>query len=72
MKTKGLVKHIKRRERSRRSPRPAIKIEVGPNKWSKSVRSWIVEFQERDRDESQPAFDSLFKDQQPAQPEDAD
>lgn len=71
MKAKGLVKHIKRRERSRRSPRP-IKIEAGPNMWSKSVRSWIVEFQERDRDETQPAFDSLFKEQQPALPEDAD
>ena len=39
---------------------------VGPinrhgNKWAKSVRSWIVEFQKRDRSEALPAFDSLFK-----------
>jgi hypothetical protein len=26
------------------------------------VRSWVVEFQERDQTELLPAFDSLFKD----------
>lgn len=35
---------------------------VDPNRWSTAVRSWVVEFQERDRSaESTPAFDSLFK-----------
>jgi hypothetical protein len=29
------------------------------------VRSWIVDFQERDRSETLPAFDSLFKDDLP-------
>ena len=41
-----------------------------PN-WSTAVRSWVVEFQERDRSETLPAFDSLFKDGLP-QPERAD
>ncbi|HSP64226.1 MAG TPA: hypothetical protein VLQ90_14650 [Pyrinomonadaceae bacterium] len=45
---------------------PDIQAEVesaGPNKWSTPVRSWVVEFQEKDRSgESLPAFDSLFKD----------
>jgi len=49
---------------------PGIPAEVesapGPNRWSTSVRSWVVEFQERDRSaESTPAFDSLFKDTPP-------
>jgi hypothetical protein len=35
---------------------------TGPNRWSRAVRSWVVEFQERDRHETLPAFDSLFKD----------
>ena len=34
----------------------------GPNRWSTAVRSWVVEFQERDRNETLPAFNSLFKD----------
>jgi hypothetical protein len=39
---------------------------AGPNKWSTAVRSWVVEFQERDRGvESTPAFDSLFRDALP-------
>ena len=49
---------------------PAIPADVesvtGPNKWSTAVRSWVTEFQERDRGvESTPAFDSLFKDALP-------
>jgi hypothetical protein len=36
-----------------------------PNRWSTAVRSWVVEFQQRDRNESLPAFDSLFKDALP-------
>jgi hypothetical protein len=38
---------------------------VGSKKWSKAVRSWVVEFQTRDRREYLPAFDSLFKDSLP-------
>ena len=45
--------------------RARVKSSAGPSKWSKSVRTWVVEFQNRDRDESLPAFDSLFKKTQP-------
>jgi hypothetical protein len=31
----------------------------------RSVRSWVVEFQERDIAERPPAFDNLFKDDLP-------
>jgi hypothetical protein len=41
-----------------------VQLAVGPHKWSKSVRSWIAESQNRDRDNSLPAFDSLFKETQ--------
>jgi hypothetical protein len=70
MKTKRPVKLIKRRERV---PRGAAKVELppGPNKYSTAVRSWVVEFQGRDRVESRPAFDSLFKDAL-LQPEETD
>ncbi len=33
------------------------------NKWSKTIRSWIEEFRQRDQHESLPTFDSLFKDE---------
>jgi hypothetical protein len=70
MKTKRPVKLIKRHERV---PRGAAMVELplGPNRWSKSVRSWVVEFQGRDENESLPAFDSLFKDPL-LRPEDTD
>jgi hypothetical protein len=64
------VKLIKRHERVPRR-RAMVEVVVGPNRWSTAVRSWVVEFQERDRGESLPAFDSLFKDSLP-QPERAD
>ena len=49
---------------------PDIQVEAesngGPNKWSTSVRSWVVEYQARDRGaDPTPAFDSLFKDALP-------
>ena len=64
MNKKQSVKLIKRHKRIwRRGPK--VEVAVGPNKWSKSVRSWVVEFQKRDQTESLPAFASLFKDTQP-------
>jgi len=39
-----------------------VKLAAGPNRWSAAVRGWVVELQERDRNETLPAFDSLFKD----------
>ena len=55
------IKLIKRHERVSRRP-ALVKLTAGPNRWSTAVRSWIVEFQERDRTETLPAFDNLFKD----------
>lgn len=62
------VKLIKRHERVPRRP-AQFKLAAGPNRWSTAVRSWVVEFQERDRNEHLPAFDSLFTDAlQPSDP----
>jgi hypothetical protein len=61
MNTMKSVKLIKRLDRGHRR-RTAVKPAVGPTEWSKSVRSWVVEFQNTDHSESLPAFDSLFKD----------
>ena len=64
MNTKPIVKLIKKAEREA----PEIQTEIeseGPNRWSTAVRSWVSEFQEDQRGESLPAFDSLFKDALP-------
>jgi len=61
MKNKAPAK-LKRRERALVRARVRVKSSVGSNKWSTSVRSWVDEFQNRDYNESLPAFDSLFKD----------
>jgi hypothetical protein len=61
MNTMRSVKLIKRHERVPRRG-ATVKLAAGPNRWSTAVRSWVVEFQERDRSESLPAFDSLFND----------
>ena len=55
------IRLIKRHERVARRP-ARVKIAAEPNRWSTAVRSWVVEFQERDRDEHLPGFDSLFTD----------
>ena len=55
------IRLIKRHERVSRLP-ALVKLAAGPNRWSGAVRSWVVEFQARDRTETLPAFDSLFKD----------
>jgi hypothetical protein len=65
MKNKAAAKLKKRRERALLRARARVKSSVGPNKWSKSVSSWVADFQNRDRDESLPAFDSLLKEKQP-------
>jgi hypothetical protein len=64
MATRGSVKLIKKRERRLLQARARVKSAVGPNRWTTAVRSWVVEFQNRDRDETLPAFDSLFKETQ--------
>jgi len=48
-------------ERQDPEPQPEIEFEVGANRWSTAVETWISEFQQHRRGESLPAFDSLFK-----------
>jgi hypothetical protein len=60
MKTTVPVKIIKKRERRLLRARARIRSPAGSNKWSKSIRSWVVEFEKRDRGEAPPVFDSLF------------
>ena len=65
MNTKPQVRLIKNAE----PPAPKIHDEMefssSPNRWSTAIRSWVMEFQKRDRNESLPAFDILFKDALP-------
>jgi hypothetical protein len=62
---KRLVKIIKRAERETPAVPTEVEAEEDPNKWSSTVRSWVTEFQDDQRDESPPAFDSLFNDALP-------
>lgn len=52
------IRLIKRHERVHQEP---VQPATHSNKWSTTVRSWVADFQERDREEALPAFDSLFK-----------
>jgi hypothetical protein len=57
------IKLIKRHERE---SQPEATVEpANPNRGSTAVRSWVADFQQRDRNEFIPAFDSLFKDALP-------
>jgi hypothetical protein len=60
------VKLIKNANRKDRRMSIAVKPTPHRNGWSTAVRSWVVEFKDRDRSESLPAFDSLFKDALPS------
>jgi hypothetical protein len=62
MTTKATVKLIKRKERLQRKSKATEQLTVGPNRWSKSVRLWVREFENRDQSEPIPGFESLFKD----------
>jgi hypothetical protein len=61
MTTKATVRLIKRKERLQRKLKAKEQITVGPNRWSKSVRLWVREFENRDRAEPIPEFESLFE-----------
>ncbi len=66
MNTARAVKLIKNGERKDPETQAEAESAADPNRWSTAVRSWVVEFQERDRSgESVPGFDSLFKDALP-------
>jgi hypothetical protein len=61
MNTKPPVKIIKKEKREAPEVRAEVESAVDPNRWSTAVRSWVSDFQQNRRDESLPAFDSLFK-----------
>jgi hypothetical protein len=65
MKAKPPVKLIKSADRNKSKNRDKVKSAARPKTRSTAFKSWVVEFQERDRTESLPAFDSLFKDPLP-------
>jgi hypothetical protein len=66
MKTARLVRLIKKANRKDRRHPIAGKSTPSRNRWSTAVRSWVVDFKDRDRSETLPAFDSLFKDALPS------
>jgi hypothetical protein len=61
MTTKTTVRLIKRKERLQRKSKAKEQLAVGPNRWSKSVRLWVREFENRDRAQAIPEFESLFE-----------
>jgi hypothetical protein len=62
MNTKPTVKLIKREDRKDLEVQTEVASAAGPNSWSDAVHSWVIESQQRDRSESLPAFNSVFKD----------
>ena len=42
-------------------PRAETGFAVDPNRWSRAVRAWVSEFQEKAQSERPPAFDRLFQ-----------
>jgi hypothetical protein len=65
MNTAKAIKLIKTVVGKNQGRKNAVELAIDPNRWSSAVRTWVVEFQERERDESLPAFDSLFADAAP-------
>jgi hypothetical protein len=59
MKAKRPVRLIKNADLKKAKNRD--KVESRPKSQSTAFKSSVVEFQQRDRTESLPAFDSLFK-----------
>ena len=66
MRTARLAKLIKKANRKDRRIPIAVKSTPNRNQWSTAVRSWVVDFKDRDRSESLTAFDSLFNDASPS------
>lgn len=65
MNKKPAVKVIKDKERKGPEIQAQPGSAAGPNRWSAAVKSWVVEFRQRDQNETLPAFDSLFNDPLP-------
>lgn len=64
MTTQRPVKLIKN-EASKEAQIPAEESAPDSDKWTKEIRSWVVETQQNRNVESLQAFDSLFKDESP-------
>jgi len=60
------IKLIKHADRKDDRVQIAVELAINPNRWSTTVRSWVGDFQARDRSELLPTFDSLFKDPPPS------
>lgn len=60
MNTKSLVKLIKKAKRESPAAQPVTDVLANENIWSKTVRSWVREFQQV-RSDAPPAFDRLFQ-----------
>lgn len=65
MSTKRSIRLIKKEQRRGPETQTGLGSATGPNKWSGSVRSWVIEFKQHRRSELLPSFDSLFKDALP-------
>ena len=60
MNTKSLVKLIKKAKRDSHAAQRETDVIGDENIWSRSVRSWVREFQQV-RSDAPPAFDRLFQ-----------
>lgn len=60
------IKLIKNANRKHHAVPIAVALAVDPNRWSTAVRTWVVDWQTRDRSEPLRAFDSLFNDAPPS------
>lgn len=65
MKTKRPVRLIKNADRKKAKNRDKVESAARSRSQPTAFKSSVVEFQQRDRTESFPAFDSLFKDRLP-------
>jgi len=63
-KLKRSVKVVKKAQRPKVKPAAKVVL-VGTRNSSKGIKSWVAEFRQRDQTKSLPAFDSLFKNEQP-------
>ena len=58
---KGVIRIIKNASRRIQKARPPASDITAANKWSKAVRSWVQEFQDRATTPSFKTFDHLFE-----------
>jgi hypothetical protein len=61
MNTKPTIRLVKKAARDPETPETSDEPESSPNKWSTTVRSWVLQLREKPLAESLPAFERLFK-----------